>query len=97
MNGKLLNIDAVRKRVPVSEVSIWRWQKAGKFPKPVRIGRRILWRSEDIDRFLSADANIDTRVAAAFMLDADQLEVGQDCVSQRAFADSRQQRADSTE
>lgn len=80
MNSKLLNIEGVRERVPVSKVSIWRWQKVGKFPQPVRIGRRILWRAEDIDRFLSADAGVDTPPP----VDADQVELGQ-----RSFAHSR--------
>jgi predicted DNA-binding transcriptional regulator AlpA len=49
---RLINRKELRQRVPVSDMSIWRWMKAGIFPKPVKINRRNYWRSDEIDRFL---------------------------------------------
>jgi excisionase family DNA binding protein len=33
----------------------WRtWDAAGKIPRPVRIGRRVLWRSEELKAWVAA-------------------------------------------
>jgi predicted DNA-binding transcriptional regulator AlpA len=33
----------------------WRsWDSGGRIPKPIRIGRRTLWRSEELSRWTSA-------------------------------------------
>lgn len=42
----------LRERVPVSDMSIWRWIKAGIFPAPIKINGRCYWRSDEVDRFL---------------------------------------------
>jgi prophage regulatory protein len=37
-------------RIPVSRATWWRWVKAGRAPKPVRLGPSIVaWRASDID------------------------------------------------
>ncbi len=39
--------------LPFGRSTLWAWTKAGKFPKPYRLGPRITaWRHEDIERFL---------------------------------------------
>ena len=35
----------------VSVRSVWRWVSESKFPKPVQIGGRKLWRRKDIELF----------------------------------------------
>ncbi len=35
--------------IPVSRTSIWRWIKAGKFPKPIKLGENTtVFRVEDV-------------------------------------------------
>jgi predicted DNA-binding transcriptional regulator AlpA len=37
-----------RWRVPVSDMTIWRWEKDGLFPKHIAIGGRNFWRDSDL-------------------------------------------------
>jgi predicted DNA-binding transcriptional regulator AlpA len=43
----------LRERIPVSDMTIWRWVRDGVFPKPVSINRRNYWRTEDIEAWLA--------------------------------------------
>lgn len=39
----------------ISEVTIWRWVRAGQFPKPIKLGPNIIgWRKGDIDDWISS-------------------------------------------
>lgn len=41
--------------VPVSRATVWRWIKAGKFPKPVKLTDRVTaWRVEDLRAWCEA-------------------------------------------
>ena len=50
----------VQERYNISRSSLYRWQDNPEigFPKPIKIGHRILWREADLDAF-------DQRIAAA--------------------------------
>lgn len=37
----------------VSVRSIWRWVSEGRFPQPITIGGRTLWRRADVDLFVN--------------------------------------------
>jgi predicted DNA-binding transcriptional regulator AlpA len=37
-----------RRRIPVSDMTIWRWEKDGLFPKHIAIGGRNFWRDSDL-------------------------------------------------
>jgi predicted DNA-binding transcriptional regulator AlpA len=37
-----------RRRIPVSDMTIWRWEKAKIFPKHISIGGRNFWRDSDL-------------------------------------------------
>ncbi|PSJ45379.1 AlpA family phage regulatory protein [Zobellella taiwanensis] len=50
---RLLNVKQVQALVPASRVSIWRWEKAGKFPKSVKLGGTTRWRESDIQKWIS--------------------------------------------
>jgi prophage regulatory protein len=51
-------------RIPVSRATWWRWIKAGRAPKPVRLGPGIVaWRVSDIDA-LAASFGTETVVTA---------------------------------
>ena len=49
----------VQERYNISRSSLYRWQDNPEigFPKPIKIGHRILWRETDLDAF-------DQRIAA---------------------------------
>lgn len=48
----LLNGMDIKKLAPVSDMSIWRWIKAGAFPKPIKITGRNYWRADEIADWL---------------------------------------------
>ena len=41
---RLLSTKQVQGYIQASRVSIWRWEKEGKFPKHVKVGRTTRWR-----------------------------------------------------
>lgn len=52
VGARLLNRRQLRAKVPVSDMSIWRWRKAGIFPEPIKINGRCYWREDGVDRFM---------------------------------------------
>ena len=44
----------LRKLVPVSDMTIHRWMKAGEFPEPVKIHGRNYWRAADIAAWIAS-------------------------------------------
>ena len=39
--------------LPISEATLWRWVRKGKFPKPVKLSERVTaWRAEDVRAWL---------------------------------------------
>lgn len=49
----LLNRRLLRQLIPASDMTIWRWEKAGQFPRRITINGRNYWRRDEIDRWLS--------------------------------------------
>lgn len=33
----------------ISDVTLWRWVRDGKLPKPIKVGKRNFWRKSEID------------------------------------------------
>jgi prophage regulatory protein len=59
-----LTVDQVAERLGVSTDSIWRWKRADKFPKAVRVGPgSTRWRLSDIVAY-------ESQMEACLMLDA---------------------------
>jgi len=50
---RLLSTKQVQECVQASRVSIWRWEKEGKFPKHIKIGRIIRWRESEIQQWIA--------------------------------------------
>lgn len=45
----LLRRDEVLKRVGISETTLYRWMKEGRFPQPVQLGpRAVAWPESDL-------------------------------------------------
>jgi prophage regulatory protein len=55
MNSKLLRIEEVLARVPLSKSSLLRQVACGTFPRPIRVGeRRIAWVDVEVEAWKSA-------------------------------------------
>jgi prophage regulatory protein len=52
---RLLTEAQVRARVPISRVTLWRWEAQGEFPKRVKLGDfRVGWPEGEIDAWIAA-------------------------------------------
>ena len=52
---RFLRLTEILRRVPYSEAHIWRLEKAGKFPRRVRIGaNRIAWVESEVNKWVSS-------------------------------------------
>ena len=60
LNQAFIRQPAVLKDVlPVSASTLWRYVKAGKFPKPIKLSERVTaWRSEDIRAWIDAQGQV---------------------------------------
>jgi predicted DNA-binding transcriptional regulator AlpA len=50
---RLLSKREVVERIGVSYPTIWRWMRAGTFPRGLAVGERTMWRSDDIAGWLA--------------------------------------------
>ena len=61
----ILTLPDVLDRVPKSVATIYRWMKAGRFPRSVQLGpNSVGWRASDVDRFIAELPNTSTRTGA---------------------------------
>jgi predicted DNA-binding transcriptional regulator AlpA len=42
--------------LPINRVTLHRWCRDGKFPRPMKIGGRLAWRAVDYERWLDEQA-----------------------------------------
>ncbi|MGB0499281.1 MAG: helix-turn-helix transcriptional regulator [Rubricella sp.] len=55
MSEVLLRRSEVEARTRLSRSTIYEWMKVGKFPKPVKLGTRLVaWRRSDIDAWIES-------------------------------------------
>jgi predicted DNA-binding transcriptional regulator AlpA len=45
---RLINRRELRQRIPASDMTVWRWIKAGIFPAPLKINGRNYWRLGEV-------------------------------------------------
>ena len=50
----LLDADALARQLSVSRSGLYQWLASGRIPSPVKLGRRALWRVEEIRRWVNA-------------------------------------------
>ena len=56
-NGKrLLTRRLIRRVVPVSDMTIWRWERDGRFPRHLTINGRNYWIHEEVEGWLEGQA-----------------------------------------
>jgi prophage regulatory protein len=52
---QFLRLPQILRRVPYSEAHIWRLEKAGKFPRRVRLGaNRVAWVESEVNKWVSS-------------------------------------------
>ena len=49
----LIGLPKLLQLIPVTRHCIWKWHRAGKFPRPVRIGRRVAWVRAEVEAWLA--------------------------------------------
>jgi len=54
VSTRLLSKNELQSIWPVSEMTIWRHERAGTMPRPIRVGRRRYWRADEIETWLQA-------------------------------------------
>lgn len=54
---RLLTRAMLRELVPVSDMAIWRWLRAGKFPQPIKFNGRCYWRAGEIQAWIENHAS----------------------------------------
>src|SRR5947209_3319893 len=47
-----LTVEDLMKMFSVTRETIYDYRKAGKLPEPLKIGKRMLWRADKLDKFL---------------------------------------------
>jgi len=53
-----LRVNDVADKLQVSRATVWAWSKAGKFPKPVKLGAGVTrWSEQDINDWIEIQAN----------------------------------------
>jgi predicted DNA-binding transcriptional regulator AlpA len=52
-DDRLINRKQLKQLIPVSTMTIWRWERDGKLPKHVTIGRTSFWRAVEVHEYLS--------------------------------------------
>ena len=45
---RLINRRQLRKLLPVSAMTIWRWERDGRLPQHITIGRTSFWKLTDV-------------------------------------------------
>ena len=61
---RLLNWAEVQARVRLSRTTVWRLERAGKFPRRIHVSPgRVAWRESEIDDFVAGSWKPDTDAA----------------------------------
>ena len=55
MTDRILRPRDVCRVIGLSRTTLWRWQRAGDFPRPVRLGRNSIgWRASTVQEWIDA-------------------------------------------
>jgi len=52
-NMELLNLNQVCGRLKLSRRSVYRLKDAGRMPQPLRLGRALRWRADELDQWVA--------------------------------------------
>jgi len=59
---RLISRRELRRFISLSDMGLWRWIRAGKFPQPVYIGTRRYWTETSIARWLRERSGAASRI-----------------------------------
>lgn len=54
---RLLTREMLREIVPISDMGLWRWLRAGKFPAPIKFNGRNYWRASEVQSWIESRAS----------------------------------------
>ena len=57
LGKRYITLAEVRRKVPVTRQTIENWEKAGEFPKRIRIGGRVFWLLSEVDDWIDRQAD----------------------------------------
>ena len=52
--AQLIDVSELAKRLSVSKRTIWRLDARGAIPSPLRLGKTVRWRDQDIEDWIAA-------------------------------------------
>jgi len=51
---RLIRREELQQMVPVSDTTLWRWERDGKFPKRITLSRNVVaWRLSEIQEWIT--------------------------------------------
>lgn len=53
-NRLLLSAQAVARLLDIARSTLYAWDQEGRIPRPVKIGSRVYWRTEEMRRWIDA-------------------------------------------
>ena len=57
LGKRYINLREVLRKVPVTRQTIENWERAGEFPKRIRIGGRVFWLLSEVDDWIDREAD----------------------------------------
>lgn len=73
MTERLLPLSEVQRRVPKHRATIYRWIKAGKFPRSIELSPGcVMWKASEIEAWIAARPSRSAGSKEAPTLEADQ-------------------------
>jgi prophage regulatory protein len=61
-NQKYFNLEEVCEITTLGKSTIYRWRHEGKFPKPVKLGTKTVWRRDDVNKWMEEVTHADNMV-----------------------------------
>ena len=57
LGKRYINLREVLRKIPVTRQTIENWERAGEFPKRIRIGGRVFWLLSEVDDWIDRQAD----------------------------------------
>jgi predicted DNA-binding transcriptional regulator AlpA len=50
----LIGIEDVLSLIPIARSTLYLWMQKEDFPRPIRMGTRVMWKSEEINAYIDS-------------------------------------------
>ena len=57
LGKRYIDLPEVLRKIPVTRQTIENWERAGAFPKRIRIGGRVFWLLSEVDDWIDREAD----------------------------------------